>query len=168
MRGKPQQHKHTNPLYRKAILKAIEDLHDCHLRSNVDSIRRHVMSALEESDQHSWNEIVFLKTLKSIVQVGEVEQQTFVNCALSPEYKRRRADSFSAFVEQNKGQGPFPFIPETDPPPTTSTTHHFQTLLLDSPKQAPKRKVEHDKYKIIPKPLFDRTLLKNPMDTDTL
>ena len=122
------------------------------------------MSAME-SGQHPWNEVVFMKTLKTIVQVGEVEQHTFVNCALSPEYKRRRAHSLTAFVEQKKDQGVtvhIPFIPETDHPPTypyvVNDNTHFHPLFLESPKQAPKRKVEHDKFKIMPKPLFDRTM----------
>ena len=178
MQGKQTQHqKAINPAYRKAILKAIEDLHDCHLRSSVDAIRKHVMSSLE-SDQHPFNEVVFMKTLKTIVQVGEVEQHTFVNCALSPEYKKRRAGSLSAFVEQKKSEGlpvQFPFVPETVLPPTHRESAHHKPLLdspsahhktlLDSPKEAPKRKVEHDKYKIMPKPLFDKTEIRNPMDT---
>ena len=157
MHGKQAQnhHKSTNPAYRKAILKAIEDLHDCHLRSSVDAIRKHVMSSLESDQHHQFNEVVFMKTLKSMVQVGEVEQHTFVNCALSPEYKKRRAGSLTAFVEQQKkGQDIH-----------NSPHHHLHINPHESPKAAPKRKVEHDKYKIMPKPLFDRTEVRNPMDT---
>ena len=162
----------SNTVYRKAILKAIEDLHDCHLRSNVDAIRRHVMSAFEPD--HSWNEVVFMKTLKTVVQDGEVEQHTFVNCALSPEYKRRRADSLSAYMETKKAANgvvvQVPFVPGSNqqqqqqqqtnhhhhhPHPHHPQQHHG---FCESPKPAPKRKVEHDKYKIMPKPLFDRTM----------
>jgi len=149
----------SNPIYRKAILKAIEDLHDCHLRSNVDAIRRHVMSSLETDEHNPWSEVLFMKTLKSVVQMGEVEQQTVANCALSPEYKRRRADSLTAV--QNKARNEqIPFIPEAEPCPDKIHGHrrHSSLILPESPKQTPKRKIEHDKYRIIPKPIFDRIM----------
>lgn len=137
----------------------------------MDAIRRHVMSALETD--RSWNEVVFMKTLKSVVQEGEIEQHTFVNCALSPEYKRRRADSLCAYIETKRADGAaaqVPYIPEnehravTGPvlvAPNNSSYHHLQQQHLHHPlestKEAPKRKVEHDKYKIIPKPIYDQT-----------
>lgn len=138
-----------NLVYRKAILKALEDLHDYGLRSNVDAIRKNVQSTLEED--HTWNEIVFMKTLKSVVSEGEVEQCTFVNCALSPEYKRKRANSLNSFVEQKRAQGA---IVEVELEPQLHPLHHG---CEDSPKMAPKRKSEHEKWKIMPKKLYDKT-----------
>ena len=156
----------TNQVYRKAILKAIEDLHDCQLRSNVDAIRRHVMSTLTLEHDHDWNEVIFLKTLKTVVGEGEIEQLTH-NCALSPEYKRRRSNSLTAYlmeqqqnlqqqllqVQQQQSQpnlqGPHG-IAMPDMPPTSILITRSPP---ESPKPAPKRKVEHDKYKIMPKPL---------------
>lgn len=166
MHGKAQSHKPSNTTYRRAILKAIEDLHDCHLRSHLDAIRRHVYSALE--DDHTWNEVVFMKTLKSIVNDGEVEQITAVNCALSPEYKRRRANSLTAYIEHRKGDTEIPFVTAL-PTETLSNPQqlheHQQHPGCESPKAAPKRKAEHDKYRIMPKPVFDKTVIVNPMDT---
>ena len=137
-------------VYKKAILKALEDLHDYGLRSNVDAIRRHVQSTLEEG--HNWNEIVFMKTLKTVVHEGEVEQCTFVNCALSPEYKRKRANSLNSFVEQKRAQGAY-IEPEMEKP--VHPIHHHGCE--DSPKLAPKRRSEHEKWKIMPKKLYDKT-----------
>jgi hypothetical protein len=144
-------------VYRKAILKAIEDLHDCQLRSNVDAIRRHVMSTLTLETDHSWNEVIFLKTLKVVVGEGEIEQMTNNNCALSPEYKRRRSNSLTAYVmeqQQHQQQQFFPNgIVAPDMPPTSIVVTRSSPP-DDSPKSPPKRKVEHDKYKIMPKPLI--------------
>lgn len=139
-----------NTVYRKAILKALEDLHDYGLRSNVEAIRRHAQSALE--DGHAWNEVVFMKTLKNVVHEGEVEQCTFVNCALSPEYKRRRANSLNSFVEQKRASGAF-LEPEAETPPLPILHHGCE----DAPKLVPKRKSEHEKWKIVPKKIFDKS-----------
>ena len=141
-------------VYRKAILKAIESLHDVQLRSNVDSIRRHVKSSLEDED-HPWNEIVFNKTLKAVVHDGEIEQCTYVNCALSPEYKRKRANSLAAFADKKalvaeKEE-------EKEPPCLPPTIHCGAPHGVESPKSAPKRKFEHEKWKIMPKKIYDKT-----------
>ena len=147
--------KASNATYRKAILKAIEDLHDCHLRSNVDSIRRHAYAALEGDNK--WNEVIFMTTLKAIVNDGEVEQSAGVNCALSPEYKRRRANSLTAYIETKKESQPIPFIPESSS--FTPVAQQQQPgCEFAKVKSSPKRKAEHDKYKIMPKSLCDQTL----------
>lgn len=124
----------------------------------MDAIRRHAYAALE--GDHAWNEVVFMKTLKSVVSDGEVEQSNLVNCALSPEYKRRRANSLTAYIEHKKGSPTIPYLPEAQAPATVvnpQQLHRHPGCESPKAKSAPKRKAEHDKYKIMPKPLFDQT-----------
>ncbi|CAB9509570.1 expressed unknown protein [Seminavis robusta] len=139
MHAKPQYHPHkpANTVYRRAILKAIEDLNDCQLRSNVDSIRKHVMSATQETD-HAWNEVIFLKTLKSL-QEGEIEQSTNT-CALSPEYKRRRSNSLTAYTEQQQQYH------QQQLPPMSVFVPNIANLDSAQAQQPGKRKVEYDNY----------------------
>jgi hypothetical protein len=137
-----------------------ETCHYCTHLPNVlrtaDAIRRNVYAALE--GDHNWNEVVFMKTLKSVVSDGEVEQCTVVNCALSPEYKRRRANSLTAYVQHKKGSPVIPYMPAEQPPAAVVNSQPQSGCECEKLKLAPKRKAEHDKYKIMPKALFDRTL----------
>lgn len=134
----------ANTLYRKAILKAIESLNDFQSRSSIDAVRRHTQDILEDQ---SWNETLFLLTLKSIVKSGEIDLFPHVSAELSPDYKRKRADSLLRRVEERMKHSPL--IP-VKPAPLIITN--------DPPKDAPKgRRKEHEKWKIIPKSEYDRS-----------
>lgn len=136
----------VNVPYRRAILHAIEELHDYQTRSNIDAIRRHTQDKLEsESDRHKWNEVLFLKTLKGIIRDGEVEQCTNVSAALSPEYKKKRAEDLHKRLEEQKESAMKLLAP--------LFKKRIETL-----KEAPKRKSEHEKWKIIPKKVYDKTM----------
>jgi hypothetical protein len=93
-----------------------------------------------------------MKTLKNVVHEGQVEQCFVVNCALSPEYKRKRANSLNSFVEQKRAEGAI-IEPEIEQQLNPLYHHGCE----DSPKQAPKRKSEHEKWKIMPKKLYDKS-----------
>jgi hypothetical protein len=83
--------------YNKAIMQALEETRDFQSRSNLDSIRRHTLAILDDQDveKFKWNDIIFLRTLKSIVQDGDIDLCSNILAELSPSYKRKRADSLS-------------------------------------------------------------------------
>jgi hypothetical protein len=139
-------------VYRRAIIKAIEELQDFHLRSHIDAIRRHLQASL--GPQHIWNDAVFLKSLKGLCLDGDIEQCTTLNCGLSPEFKKRRTSSISALMEKRRSHSLSSLIPRHFQPNLTS---HQQSAHEDT-KESPKRKTEHVKLKIIPKKLYDKQL----------
>lgn len=153
----PPMHATTkaNPYYRRAILKAIEELHDFQSRSNIDAIRRHCQASMESDFQ--WNDAIFLKTLKATAQDGDVEQHATL-AGLSTEFKRKRANSLTAVKEHAASQ---PMQSEEEffeAPPSPPHYHHRDHDL-------PKRKTEHAKSKITPRKLQSTIILVNPMDT---
>ena len=75
-------------VYRKAILDAIDQLHDYHSRSSVDAIRKHVKTNLPPD---LWNNTLFTKNLMGMVQDGELELHESY-CELSDEYKKQRIE----------------------------------------------------------------------------
>jgi len=121
-------------------------LHDYQTRSNIDAIRRHCQDLFEseEEDHHIWNEIIFLKTLKSVVRDGDVEQCTNSSAALSSTFKKKRAISVSRKLEEKKQT----MLPK----PPVIEYHPVESL-----KDAPKRRTEHEKWKIIPKKIYDKS-----------
>lgn len=141
---------HTSTLYKRAIIHAIGELQDYNLRSNIDSIRRHVQSTFEADrspppriSSIPWNETLFLKSLKSLVQDGDVEQCTNLNCALTPEFKQR----VTSKVEQ---LGP------PKPPSLTGLEYPIFTQHYElKRKDLPAKKLEHYKLKIVPKKIYD-------------
>jgi hypothetical protein len=177
-----------NTPYRRAILKAIESLHDFQSRSSIDAIRRHVQATLadaavaadaaalvdgtaatqqqlqDDRNMYKWNDTLFLKTLKSVAQNGEVDLCSNILAELSPQYKRRRADSLLRWQQQ---QQEFPSPPllaaptdnnnntrlPMDPPHLHPSLHYTAEF-----KEPPKRPREHEKWKIIPKREYDRTM----------
>jgi hypothetical protein len=135
----------ANILYRAAIIRAIDELKDFNLRSNIDAIRRHVESGL--GPDHVWNDTIFLKTLKALANDGDIEQCATVNCGLSPEFKRRRTKSMNSLLEKRSRM-------HTLPPQITYP--YFATTHGDlHEKMHPARKQEHAKLKIIPKKIYD-------------
>jgi len=75
-------------VYRKAILDAIDQLHDYHSRSSVDSIRKHCKESLPPD---LWNNTLFTKNLMGMVEDGELELHESY-CELSAEYKKQRIE----------------------------------------------------------------------------
>lgn len=175
----------TSVIYKRAIVGAISDLQDHNLRSNVDSVRRRVQASLDKVDtgkggrtdannnyqqhhpQHStpWNETIFLKSLKSLVQDGDVEQCTSLNCGLSPEFKRKvktkalflavQHQQQQQQLQQQQGVSPGTTNYEPSIPILTGgQVHRSHHVGLDE-KDAPVRKTEHFKLKIVPKKIYD-------------
>jgi hypothetical protein len=79
---------HYIMVYRKAILDAIDQLHDYHSRSSVDAIRKHVKDNLPPD---LWNNNLFTKNLLGMVEDGELELHESY-CELSDEYKKQRIE----------------------------------------------------------------------------
>jgi hypothetical protein len=140
--------------YRKAILQALEESRDFQSRSNLDSIRRHTLAILEDQDfeKFKWNDVIFLRTMKSIVNDGDIDLCSNILAELSPSFKRKRADSLSQRMAVELE--PVPLIQNQTV--DTSTNDYNTGTNRHSPKQAPHRPVEHDKWKIIPKNLYDK------------
>lgn len=148
-----------NGVYRRAILQAIESLHDFQSRSNIDLVRKHTQAILSEpttmttNDQQqtttTWNDKLFLKTLKSIVSSGDVDLFG-LQAELSPTYKRKRADSLLSRMqaEINSSSEAVIELPVL-PHPEIAQEHPA--------KAAPKRRSEHEKWKIMPKKVYDKT-----------
>jgi hypothetical protein len=129
--------------YKRAILQALEESRDFQSRSNLDAIRRHTRAILEDQDvdKFKWNDIIFLRTVKSVVEDGDVELCANVLAELSSSYKRKRADSLS----QRMSIVPEPEAPVPHPSSPGETT-----------KERPHRPSEHEKWKIIPKKIYDK------------
>lgn len=75
-------------VYRKAILDAIDQLHDYHSRSSVDAIRKHCKETMPPD---LWNNTLFTKNLMGMVEDGELELHESY-CELSTEYKKQRIE----------------------------------------------------------------------------
>jgi hypothetical protein len=110
-----------------------------------------VQSTLEDwkknAPQHPsspWNETIFLKTLKTLIQDGDVEQCTPSNCGLSPEFKKR-------VTSKAKQLAP------PQPPPLCGLTYPYFTDHTHNAEEKglPTKKPEHYKLKIIPKKIYD-------------
>jgi hypothetical protein len=145
----------TNILYRRAILHAIGELQDYNHRSNVDSIRRHVQSTLEvdrkknHRPQVPWNETIFVKTLKSLIQDGNIEPCTSLNCGLSPQFKRKVTTKAQQLTN-------LPQLPSLCGMTYPYFTHEQEGIhnVVDV-KDLPVKKPEHYKLKIVPKKIYD-------------
>jgi hypothetical protein len=129
-------------LYRRAIIQAIEELHDFNLRSNIDSIRRYVQSTL--GPEQIWNDALFMLTIKSLSNEGSIEPLTSVNYGLSPELKRHRAQSARDALEKQEHRHR-----RSHSIPDNFHQHEYHE------KESPVKKMEHAKLKIIPKKIYD-------------
>lgn len=140
-----KEHHASSKIYRRAILQALEETRDFQSRSNLDSIRRHTIAILESQkhDSFKWNDVIFLRTIKSVVNHGDIELCSNILAELSPSYKRKRADSLSHRMS---------IVLEPDAPPPHPTMGNPRL----SVKEPPHRPREHDKWKIIPKEIYDK------------
>lgn len=136
-----RRHHHVNTTYHAAILSAIESQKDYRDRSNIESIRRHTQDLLEG---HTWNDVLFLRTLKAIYRHGEVELFPKSIVELSTDYKRNRADSLMRKLNETLEDAEGAVKPPPEPP--------------KPPKESPVRRREHDKFRIIPKKIYDHTM----------
>ena len=88
-----------------------------------------------------------MKTLKTIVRDGDIQQSAHIFAELSPEYKKKRSDSLVKHLEGHLSSAPK--VPEP------SEAEHVPSE-VGPPKEAPKRKSEHEKWKIVPKRIYDK------------
>lgn len=136
-------HSHVNNAYRNAIIFALESQKDYRERSNIDIIRRHTQDILAEGN--TWNDAVFLQTLKHIVRAGEIDLAPKSTVQPSPEFKKKRADSLIQKVSERLDA-------------MAATTEDYPTAPRSPPKKKPVRRPEHDKFRIVPKKIYDHTM----------
>jgi hypothetical protein len=141
-------------------LQALEASRDFHSRSNLDAIRRHTCALLEDQDDDNfkWNDITFLRTIKSVAQDGDIDLCTNILAELSPSYKRKRADSLSQRMS-------IVLEPEVPPPDcvgdVSKQDHHYKPGCPKIvAKEPPHRPSEHDKWKFIPKKIYDKAVFE--------
>lgn len=101
-------------MYRRAILGALESLHDFQSRSNIDAIRRATQTIIMEEDHCPWSDTFFMKTFKSLVSTSEIEICANINASLSPDYKRKRALSIANRMDDE-------ILVDAPEPPESST-----------------------------------------------
>jgi len=124
--------------YRSDILAAIESLKDHETGSPIDEIRRHIRNntiGSDSDDSSSWNELHFQKTLKTLVEKGDLVQINGVNYKFSNQYLQRRVEALRERAESIEEQTH-----------KTAVEHHHAREL--PPKEAPKKKTLHAKVKI--------------------
>lgn len=158
----------TRRVYRQTILKAIESLDDFQMRSSIDAVRRLTQDRMLV-EHPSWNETLFLLTFKSVVKSGEVALYSHVSAELSAEYKRQRTDSLLLKLENAMDACPVLSLDTTrtlaslesnmsvdavcQPTPTEHAKH---IVVVVARKDPPKRRSEHEKWKIVPKSIHDK------------
>ncbi len=123
------------------------------MRSSIDAVRRLTQDILED---HRWNEILFLMTFKSVVKSGDVALYPHVSAELSPEYKRQRTDSLLQKLENCMEA--LPELPLDEPPMNLDTKLVHAKSKTPAHKDLPKRRSEHEKWKIVPKAVYDKTM----------
>mmetsp|Transcript_7487 Transcript_7487/g.10896 ORF Transcript_7487/g.10896 Transcript_7487/m.10896 type:complete len:186 (+) Transcript_7487:101-658(+) len=123
--------------YRSAILNAIESLQDHETGSPISCIRRHILDDTDgnNSDDPSWNEVHFQKTLKTLVEKGDLIQINGINYKFSNRYLQRRVEALRARAESIEEQNH-----------KAAVEHHHAREI--PPKEAPKKKTVHAKMKI--------------------
>lgn len=146
-----------NTIYRRAILQALEysSIQNFNSRSNINAIRRHTKEIIaDHEDTDAWNDTMFLQTLKSVVNQGDVDLLANIQAELSPTYKRKRANSLQKKLENMAHAPPLPIAMAPTLP--VAEPHHV-IIAFKNPKEPPHRPREHEKWKIIPKRIYDRT-----------
>jgi len=83
--------------------------------------------------------------MKALANEGNIEQCASVNYGLTPEFKRRRTQSCHEVIEKHKKQQRHHSMPDN------FAYHHFH----HQDKEAPAKKTEHMKLKIIPKKIYE-------------
>ena len=140
--------------YKRAILQALEESRDFLSRTNLDAIRRHTMALLDDQNV-AWNDVIFLRTMKSIIHDGDIDLCSNILAELSPTYKRKRANSLSQRMSiEVETQPPLPALSASIDASMIDQQHNNSKG--HSHKEAPHRPTEHDKWKIVPKKLSDK------------
>ena len=102
-----------------------------------------------------WNETIFLKTLKGLIQDGDVEQCTSLNCGLSPEFKRKvtsKAQQIPPPPLPSLCGLTYPYFTHQQQQQQQQNQHHS---IFDVKDGLPVKKPEHYKLKIVPKKIYD-------------
>ena len=124
--------------YRSAILAAIDSLKDHETGSPISSIRRHILDDTvdaTDSDDTSWNEVHFQKTLKQLVESGDIVKVNGINYKFSNQYLKQRVETLRARAESMEEQ-------------THRIAAEHNHAREVPPKEAPKKKTVHAKRKI--------------------
>ena len=80
-----------------------------------------------------------------MVQRKEIDLYPHVSAELTPTFKQKRTEALLQLVDESM---------ETMPIMPALTPH---TLRTNHPKEPPARRREHEKWKIVPKTIYDKT-----------
>jgi hypothetical protein len=179
--------------YKTAILQAIEDLKDHHAHgSSLAAIKKHVEASLTDGGK-VWKDAVFLRTIKGMVERGELIQ-TEDHYKASVKLQQQRAGEIRDHLEREKAKKHVtPKSPESKKVVPKFKPALVKKKLLDSKvitlvkpgrktekmtldekekakspgsddrKPRAAKKTEHDKVKIIPHKIVAKRGIKDPM-----
>lgn len=181
--------------YKAAIFRAIEDLKDHHAHgSSLAAIKKHVEASLLD-DGKVWKDAVFLRTIKGMVEKGELIQTEDHYKASVKLQQRRTGEIRDAIAREEAKKHVTPKSPESKKVMAKFKPALVKKKLLDSKvitivkpgrktekmtldekekakspgsdDQKPKaaKRTEHDKVKIIPHKIVAKRGIKDPMKT---
>ena len=181
--------------YKSAIFRAIEDLKDHHAHgSSLAAIKKHVEASLSD-DGKVWKDAVFLRTIKGMVEKGELIQTEDHYKASVKLQQRRTGEIRDAIAREKAKKHVTPKSPESKKVMAKFKPALVKKKLLDSKfitivkpgrktekmtldekekakspgsdDQKPKaaKRTEHDKVKIIPHKIVAKRGIKDPMKT---
>lgn len=181
--------------YKSAIFRAIEDLKDHHAHgSSLAAIKKHVEASLSD-DGKVWKDAIFLRTIKGMVEKGELIQTEDHYKASVKLQQRRTGEIRDAIAREEAKKHVTPKSPESKKVMAKFKPALVKKKLLDSKfitivkpgrktekmtldekekakspgsdDQKPKaaKRTEHDKVKIIPHKIVAKRGIKDPMKT---
>lgn len=181
--------------YKAAIFRAIEDLKDHHAHgSSLAAIKKHVEASLLD-DGKVWKDAIFLRTIKGMVEKGELIQTEDHYKASVKLQQRRTGEIRDAIAREEAKKHVTPKSPESKKVMAKFKPALVKKKLLDSKvitivkpgrktekmtldekekakspgsdDQKPKaaKRMEHDKVKIIPHKIVAKRGIKDPMKT---
>ena len=161
--------------YKTFIVKAIEDLKDYQNGSSLSAIKKHAQASIP--DDKVWRDAVFLRTIKTMVEKGDLVKAED-HYKLSPKFKKQREEDIRDIIAMEEAKHHVtPKSPEATKPVAKFKPALVKKKLLDSKiitivkpgrktekmtvdeKEKPKepdekptaaKKTERDKVKIIP------------------
>jgi len=123
-----------------------------------------VKTILEDTG-HSFDGVLFARSMKSVAAAGDITLDARALAQLSPGYKQKRVNIVSRKMSSEPETTPsLPLLLQASSPLASRSSRSPNDFAGDL-KEAPVRKPDRDKWKIMPKKLLDKTTIVNPMDT---
>ena len=116
--------------YRTCIVKAIEDLKDYQTGSSLSAIKKHAQASIP--DDKVWRDAVFLRTIKAMVEKGDLIKIED-HYKLSPKFKRKRGEDIRDRIAMEEARHHVtPKSPEAKKPVAMFKPALVKKKLLDS------------------------------------